>query len=136
MNRGRILCRNGRILAEWLVRQSSSQSPTAGADATKTNNGVSTQNSSSVYESSLNSTLSTFNGNFHFSDIPLPLTRERTLDRRKEKPKCLGCSRKSPKISAERAQPTGQRPFRSNSTLLHNYGYIYRCEHFNVLIIL
>ena len=30
----------------------------------------------------------------------------------REKPKCLGCSRKSRKISAERAQPTGQRPFR------------------------
>ena len=34
-------------------------------------------------------------------------------ERPKELPKCLGCSRKSRKISAERAQPTGQRPFRS-----------------------
>ena len=34
-------------------------------------------------------------------------------DRPKEKLKYLGCSRKSQKISAERAQPTGQRPFRS-----------------------
>ena len=44
---------------------------------------------------------------------------QRTLldsERPKEKPKCLGSSRKSRKILAERAQPTGQRPFGSFTT--------------------